>query len=218
MSDTTVTTEAPATNTPDAREPDGTLKDQSSTTTTSTETTQPETEAKPDAKATVPEAYEFKAPDNYTVDKTVVEKVTPVFKELGLSQEAAQKLFDLQVERELTLAKGPQEAYEALRKEWRDTILKNTTLAQNNDLRPEVKSAISKGIDTLGTDLAKSFREVMDTSGLGDHPAVVEALYKFAQSVTEGSHVTGKGPSPTGQKAPDAAPPTVAKAMFPNLK
>jgi hypothetical protein len=58
----------------------------------------------------------------------------------------------------------------------------------------------------------------MDLTGVGDHPAFVEAMYVLAQRYTEGTHVQGGNPSPLGQSRPGAAArPTLAEAMYPNL-
>jgi hypothetical protein len=47
----------------------------------------------------------------------------------------------------------------------------------------------------------------MNLTGAGDHPAFVKAFNKLAAFVTEGSHVTGKGPSDLGQKPLGAPEP-----------
>lgn len=230
MTDTTVTTETPPTtpstetpqpNTPEARNADGSLRDQTAplTTTPEPKPNEPSTPTKKDGTSTVPETYaDFTAPEGYTVDKALIDAAVPLFKDLGLTQEQAQKLVDFQAQRQIELAKAPQETYETMRADWRKEVLADTELASAGKVKPEVLSAIAKGIDSLGADVAKSFREIMDISGVGDNPAFVKAMYKFGQLASEGSHVTGKGPAPTGQTAPDAKPLSIANAMYPNLK
>lgn len=228
MSDSSVTTETPTTpttpqaqpNTPEARNPDGSLKDQTAPLTTpeTTKLAEPSTPTKPDGTSGVPETYEFKAPEGYELSKDLIDKAIPLFKEAGLTQEAAQKFVDFQVANQLAAAKAPQATYDAMREGWRTEVLADTTLANDGKVKPEVLSTIAKGIDSLGPELAKPFREIMDLSGVGDNPAFVRAMFKFGQAAAEGTHVTGKGPSPTGQQAPDAKPATIANAMYPNLK
>lgn len=219
---TTETTTAPV-NTSEARTETGELKSQtptSSNTTHSTETTTTETKTDPAAKPEggAPETYaDFTAPEGYTIDKALIDKALPMFKEMGLTQEQAQQLISLQVEREIAAAKGPQEAYETLRSDWRKEVLADPTLGANGKLLPEVSANIAKVVDSLGPDMAKSFREVMDMTGVGDHPTFVRALNALAVNIAEGKHVTGKNPSPHGQTAPDAKPKSIANAMFPNL-
>jgi len=45
-----------------------------------------------------PESYAFEAHEGKELDKDIVEEVTPLFKELGLSQDAAQKLVNAQID------------------------------------------------------------------------------------------------------------------------
>jgi antitoxin component of RelBE/YafQ-DinJ toxin-antitoxin module len=173
-------------------------------------------------KPVVPEKYEFKAPENYTIDAKLLETATPIFKELGLTNDQAQKLVDIQVARELALAKGPADAYAATRADWQSKVKADPELqaAVSGDKTgiDAVKLDIGRAISTLPADLQASFREAMDVTGAGDHPAFVKAMYKFAQAIGEGRPVKGAGPSPAGQVAPGTRPPSAAQAMYPNLK
>lgn len=171
------------------------------------------------SKTPAPGEYaDFTAPEGYTIDKALIESAIPIFKEAGISQEVAQKLVDLQVQRELAAAKAPQQAYTDLRADWVKATLADPDISTGGKLKPDVQPTIAKAIDSLPADLGKAFRETMDTTGVGDNPAFVKAMYKFAQAFTEGGHVSGKGPSPGGQQAPDAKPVSIASAMYPGLK
>jgi hypothetical protein len=58
----------------------------------------------------------------------------------------------------------------------------------------------------------------MNTTGMGDHPAIVRGLYELSKLVNEGTHVTGGAPSPHGQsKTGTSNRPSIAGAMYPNL-
>lgn len=181
---------------------------------------QPDPKA-PDPKA-VPETYTFTAPENYTIDPKLLETVTPIFKELGLTNEQGQKLVDIQIQRELANAKAPQDAYAATRADWQSKVKADPEISayakDGKTGTDAVKIDIGKAINTLPTDLQASFREAMDITGAGDHPAFVKAMWKFAQAIGEGKPVSGAGPSPAGQVAPGARPPSAAQAMYPNLK
>ena len=241
MSETLVN--APLPNESAARTPTGTLKDQTPATppTDQPETptpnlkpadapakTQPAEQPKEPAKdptsllnerqgndpAKVPETYEFKMPDGYEMDETVGKEVTTLFKEIGLDQPSAQKLLDFYVAKASDAAEAPYRLWVDTQKEWVDQIKADPDLGKR---LPEVKATVAKAIDGLGDPkLAADFRQAMDVTGAGNHPAFVKAFWKLAQMVTEGGHVSGKGPSAEGQKAPDAAPLTAARALYPN--
>lgn len=172
----------------------------------------------------VPEVYEFTAPENYTIDAALLEKATPIFKELGLTQEQAQKLVDIQVAREIENAKAPEASYTALRTEWQAATLADPDIkAYSTDGKTgidAVKIDIGRALSSLGdTKLEADFRAAMDLTGAGDNPAFVKAFWRLAQKVGEGKHVVGHGASPEGQRAPgSAAKPSPAQAMYPNLK
>ena len=247
MSDTTVTTQEPTPlpNDAAARSPTGEILDvrpEPTTTTTTTpeasttEKPEPTTEAKPaDAKAPAtdatkpaeatgaPEKYaDFAAPDGYTIDTKLVEAAAPIFKELNLTQEQAQKLISLQAQTMIDAAKAPQAAYEAMRLEWRNTVAADAEIksyATDGRTGPDaVKVDIGKALATLPPQLANEFKQAMDVTGAGDHPAFVKAIWKLSQSVIEGKPVSGSGPSKFGQ-ADTSRPekPSPAAAMYPNL-
>src|SRR5258708_2662348 len=170
MTDTTVTTDPPTGNQPAAREADGTLKDQTPPPEITTPTpekkpegqsfltqTPPKEEPKPEPKegdskpedkpkdaAGAPEKYaDFKVPDGFKFDEKALTEATAAFKELGLSQEKAQKLVD-------TYAKNTQQAIEAPYKQWAD--LQKEWLGDIHDRfgskAETVRTDISKAIDS----------------------------------------------------------------------
>lgn len=218
-------TEAAQPNTPEARTPDGTLKDQtpaaqSDSTTTLTPELKTEGETKPETKTDngAPETYtDFKAPEGVTLSKDMIAEAAPIFKELGLNQDQAQKLIDFAAKNQIGTAEAGKAAYETMREGWRNDVLKDTTLATGNDLKPEVRQAIGRAVDALGAELGPQFRQVLDMTGVGDHPVMVKAMYEMSKFITEGRPTSGKGPSPAGQASPSAPAKSLASAMFPNL-
>lgn len=242
MSDTSVTTEAapqtstpvvtpPLMNTETVRQPDGTIKDQSqippkSDTSGSSETkveTQPEVkpegEVKPEAQVGAPEAYaEFKAPEGYQLSKDIVEAALPVFKELNLTQDQAQRLVNLQAEMAKKSAAAPQQEYETTRQNWRKDVLADPKLGNNGDLRPEVKTNLASFKSAIGdAALVRKFEQAMDITGVGDNPDFIRVISAMGEKFKEGAAVKGNGPSAAGQTAPDAKPKSIASAMYPNL-
>lgn len=172
-------------------------------------------EGKEGAKTGAPEKYEaFKLPEGFEANEEVMTEASGVFKELGLPQEGAQKLVDLYAKQAQAAANAPVEYWQKMQKDWVAEIKADKDLGGK---LPEVRSTISKAIDTLGP-LAAPFREAMDLTGAGNNPAFVRALYKLAQSLTEGAHVSGGGPSVAGQTEPGKSTrPSAASALYPNL-
>lgn len=222
--------DVPQANEAGARTETGELKDQSLTPDSNliptpptdpanpTPPTDPKTpEAKTPEPGVVPEKYEFKSPEGTTLDETTITEASAVFKELGLSNEAAQKLVDLNAKLAKTASEAPYKAYDAMREGWQNETKADKEIGH---ILPKVKETIGKALDTIADPaLVAEFKNAMNLTGSGDHPAFIKTFYKLAQSVVEGSHVSGKGPSPHGQSATGTTErPSVANAMYPNLK
>jgi hypothetical protein len=196
----TTTTEPPATNTPEARTPTGELKDASGA---------------PPAAPVVPDAYQFTAPEGTELDAAVVEKASPIFKELGLSQEQAQKLVDFYSAQTSESNKAIATAVENMRADWRSQIMSDKDIGGKIE---QVKVELGRAKDRLPAEIRTAFEEAMNVTGMGDHPAIVKGLYEFAKLVNEGTHVSGGNPSPHGQaKTGNANQPTLAGALYPHL-
>lgn len=230
-------------NSAEARTETGEIKDQqttqatqekeSSSTETKTETasTQQTADKKVDDKATstetkkddkapvVPDKYDFKAPEGYTLDSKFVEEATPILKELGLSNDAAQKLVDLQSKHSIETADAALRAYEDTRTAWRGEVIKDPALGDGKEgLKPEVKAQIATAITAVGDVKAQeAFKEAMDLTGVGDNPAFVRAVAAWGKLLSEGTLVRGGNPSPAGQTSPGSGPRSAAAAMYPNL-
>ena len=200
----------------------GTIVDQSTVskeiaTTPPTETTPTEkpTEeksllnAKDEPKAEpVPEKYEpWTVPEGYTLDTAVVEEAAPLFKELGLSQAASQKLVDFYSKHALATYQQAVDSVTETNKAW----AAETKAAFGNKL-DEARSTVSKALGLLEPGLEEKFRSAMDETGMGNHPAFAQALHMLASKLVEGKHVAG---SPPG--AQTTKPRSAAAALYPNL-
>jgi hypothetical protein len=170
---------------------------------------------KDDKAEGVPEKYTFTVPEGMEMSEEVQAKTGEVFKELGLTQAQADRLVAFHAEQTAAQAKAPYEAYLDMRKGWRDEVAADPEIGKQ---LPVVKQTIAKALDGLGQpELVKAFKESMDLTGAGDHPAFIKAFYYLAQKATEGKHVSGTGPTGPGTKAPGSAPRNAAQALYPNL-
>ena len=215
-----------------ARTATGEIKDQQATQTVTTP--QDETAKSTDTKASdaktedakkpaepgvVPEKYDLKAPEGYEIDPKMVEEFTPIAKELGLTNEQAQKLADVWNKHSIESAEAPYKAYEEFRTKGRDEIVKDPALGDGKDnLKPEVRANISKVYDAIGdAKLVEAFKADMDLTGSGDRPSFVRVMNAVGKLLSEGTLVRGAGPASTGQTASgNAAKPTPAQALYPN--
>jgi len=134
-------------------------------------------------KPEVPEKYEIKLPEGFEVDEKALETFTPVFKDIGLTNEQAQKLADAYIE----MQKKDAEAYINEINKWKEQA--------KND--PEYGGARLKENLAIAS---KAMREVfsektialMDYMGLTSHPELIRDLWKLGLKISEDRWVGGK--------------------------
>ena len=211
-------------NSPETRNPDGSIKDPALTQKEPEKTPEPakadakpEPEKKADDKAKPPEKYEFKPPEGYTFDEKLITEASTIFKDLGLSQEAASKLVDFHTKQALAASEAGIKAYEDMRGTWRKEVVADKDIGNGTDgLKSEVSATIGRAIDSLPPELGREFRNVMALTGAGDNPTFLKAFHNFAQRLGEGTSVKGGAPSPHGQQRSGTAP-SAAHALYQNL-
>lgn len=145
------------------------------------------TEAEEEEKADgPPEKYEdFKVPEGMNLDAAAVEKVAPVFKELNLSQDQAQKLVDQYAELQQSALAEQKKAIGKMREEWAKEIKSD----------PEWKQKLShakKAVETFGDEELKS---LLYDEWLGDQPALVRFLGKVGAATGNDKFIEGKSGS-----------------------
>jgi len=217
MSDTTVTTETPLPNSPEARNPDGSLKDASQTpTTTPTETTPPESKAEPKPTPGAPEAYtDFTLPEGVKLEGETLKSAQELFKALNLPQDGAQRLVDFHLGQIRAATEASSKAYDDMRAGWQTAAKADPEIGPN---MTQIKENVGRLYDAIGdAKLVGEFKQIMDLTGAGDNPAFIKVLNKLSSFVTEGRHVTGTQPSKFGQTVPGTGErPSTAHALYPN--
>jgi|SRR6185295_5130440 len=167
----------------------------------------PATPATPAAKV-VPEKYELKAPEGQTLDQLGLDAFTPVFKELGLTQEQAQKLVDTQF-------KVTDAALKAAEKTIGDQVAAETATwakacREDKDFGGanfEANAKIAnKALAAFGT---PELREALISSGYANHPAFVRLFWTIGQKLAESTAPSGT--TPNAQKT------TPERVLYPSM-
>jgi|SRR5690242_17876636 len=176
----------------------------------------PKEEAKPQG---APEKYEdYKVPEGFTLDAEVKTEADKLFKEANLPQEVAQKFVDFYTAKAKEAFEAPFNRFQDMRKEWQGQAQAHPELKGKLAPGGEVLTTIGRAIESLGdSQLASEFRQIMDDTGAGDHPAFIRTFYRMAQRLTEGSHVAGRGPAISGQQRPNMSRQSAAQELWPNL-
>lgn len=135
-------------------------------------------EGEAEAEATgAPEEYgEFTLPEGVELDADALSAAAPIFKELGLSQDQAQKLVDFYATRIGEVTSGVAAQAEALQQGWQNEIKAEWGSAFDANVAIAAK-AVALGGDEL--------RSALIETGAGNHPAVIKFFHKVGQSISE---------------------------------
>ena len=128
--------------------------------------------------------------------------------ELGLSADAAGKLMELH---RGALAKAVEEPLrqqqaeaERLAEEWREAVLADKELG-GTQMR-ETTQLVALAMDRYGNE---EFRELLESTGLGNHPVLVRAFRDLGRKLAEDSPAQGR---------PAGTPEDVLSKMYPKMR
>ena len=129
----------------------------------------------------IPEKYEFKLPEGMEMDTTLLSEVEPIFKEIGLTQDKAQKVIDAYVAKVLpSYVKQQTATWEAQKASWVESVKADKEIG-GDKFNKAVEDA-NRVLNTLGTpELKKAFNDY----GLGNHPEFVRVFARMAANMKE---------------------------------
>jgi hypothetical protein len=153
-----------------------------------------------DEPAGPPEKYEL-ALEGIELDPEAVEAAEPVFRELNLSNEQANKLMPVAKEfaertAERTLAQIV-EAGAAQKKEWLDAFKADPEIGGAKS--DETEHLAAKGLDALGYPQGHDFRKALTETGFGNHPEMIRVFRKIGEMVGEDGFVRPDGAKQSDQ-------------------
>lgn len=143
------------------------------------------------AAPVTPDTYELTAPDGVTLDAESVAAATPVFKELGLSNEQANKLVPVAAQFAERIQTQANQAILAdvakTRADWLATAKADPEIG-GAKYDETIKTAAA-ALDGLGFVKGSPFRVLLDESGLGNHPDMIRAFFKVGQAIGDDGFV-----------------------------
>jgi hypothetical protein len=152
------------------------------------------TEEKP--ASVVPEKYELKLPENSVLDETAIERTTAIARELGLSNEAAQKSLEFlntetaSAQEALLMSLRPGGAlWTAEVNDWEAKALNDPVIGGTPE---KLKASVELAKGVVRTYGDESLVEFLEKSGFGSNPTVIRMLSKIGKATAE------KAPLPTG--------------------
>ena len=141
--------------------------------------------------AEVPETYEnFTLPEGMELDKAAMEAAIPVFKELGLTQDQAQKLVGLQTAQLTAAAEAQEAAWTKQNDEWRDASKADPEFGGAK--LQENLSHVSRFMDGFGSD---AVRTMLEETGLGNRIEMLQMFASVGKAMGEDTIKTGGAPN-----------------------
>ena len=139
-----------------------------------------------------PEKYDIKVPEGMTLDQATLDKVSPIFKELGLSNAKAQKIADAYIE----INKANATAQETAFKKFVADLKTETITALGADYKKEISFAakVKERYFSPGT------IDKLNSSGLANDKDLILDLIKIGRAISEDKLVEGE-PGKGGEKS-----------------
>lgn len=148
--------------------------------------------AKPDDKPQgAPEKYELAAPEGMTLEPETTAQFETVARELNLTNEQANKLVPLAAELVKRNAAQQQEAQVAQVQKWLDE-----TKADKEYGGEKFDTNVATVRSAVARFATPQLKELMDQTGLGNHPEVVRLFYRIGTAIADDKFVAGAPPAP----------------------
>jgi hypothetical protein len=165
---------------------------------------EPSTEAAVAPEKVVPDTYEaFTLPEGVALDPEIDAKLKETAKELGLTQEQAQKIADLGAQQSARWVGDLNAQVEATSQSWVDAAKADPEIGGNR--LGDTLSASKLALDRFAT---PELKELLETSRLGNHPEVIRLMAKVGRAISDDSFV------PSGDTR--TTPKTLSERLYPN--
>lgn len=149
----------------------------------------------PGQPAPAAEYTDFAVPDGMEMDAEVLTNFKGIAKELGIPQEAAQKLIDLQASLETKRSAAAEQAQAEQAQQWAAQIKADKELGGENYSKT-VETAV-KAIEQYGS---PELRSLLNETGIGNHPELVKFCHRIGKALSEDGLVMG-GTQSTSRKS-----------------
>lgn len=153
---------------------------QASAETTSTAEDQPAT-----TEETAPE-YEFSFEEGVEVDPDTLGNLKELAKELGLTQEQAQKIADLGAAQSQKWAALQEQAITEASTQWVEQVKSDKEIG--GDKLAENLGIAKRALDRFGT---PELSRLLDESRLGNHPELIRTMYRIGKAISDDAVVPG---------------------------
>lgn len=141
-----------------------------------------------------PESYEFQEIEGVNFDSEVIAAFSEIAKELDLSQSAAEKVLSKMGP---VMAERSMAQIQEAQAQWTEASM--TDKEFGGEKLQENLSVAKKAMDAFAT---PELKQLLNESGLGNHPEVIRMMYRAGKAISEDGYVGPSQGSGAGQNAP----------------
>lgn len=141
----------------------------------------------------LPEKYELTAPEGFELNDDILAEVDPVFRELRLDNDQANKLMPLAASFAERIVQQQSDAFQAQATDWAKQAKNDPEIGKAN--WTETESLVAKALDRFvgpkvtkddaGKEVVNPFRKLLDDTKLGNHPEMIRAWRKIGAAIGE---------------------------------
>jgi hypothetical protein len=146
----------------------------------------PAAEAAGQPEAAPVEYADFKVAEGFELDADALNDFKGIAKELGIPQEAAQKLIDLQTSLEGKRSEAQQQAQADQAQKWAEAVKADKEIGGEH-YDKSVATAV-KAIEQFGS---PELRNLLSETGIGNHPELVKFCHRIGKALSEDGLVMG---------------------------
>lgn len=139
-------------------------------------------------EAGVPDEYQFNMPEGMEVNSDLAEGISPLFRELELTQAQADKFISVYADVMQKQHDAAAEAFAGQLEEWASELKADKDLG-GDQFEPNMAVARS-AVEQFGS---PELAEFLDSTGAGSHPAVVKFCYEIGKHLAEPGSGSGSG-------------------------
>ena len=150
-----------------------------------------------------PEKYEFKPPEGFELNQPLVDKFTPIAKELNLSQDNAQRLVDLYSE---TVKASVEEQAESFK-----TFVEDLKTETIKELGANYKESLAFAAKSRDRFVSPELAEKLNDSGLANDKDMVKLFITMGKAISEDKPPEGKSGGPSGKTPEEILFPSAGK-------
>lgn len=144
-----------------------------------------------------PDTYsDFTLPEGVESDAAAMQEASALFKELGLTQEQAQKLVDFQAKKIQEGSASQADTYSQLVNGWLDEAKGDKEYGGEHF--DENAAIAAKAVNTFGS---PKFKELLETYGIGNHPEMIRFAFNVGKTLKEDIPGSSSNPAANTEKS-----------------